>query len=65
MQRNCATDDSALKIYAEDGGPVSGLDLSPFFRFLPGNADLASFFVRKERRTLIENTKNKCSEQMF
>lgn len=29
------TDDSALKIYAEDGRPVHELDLSPFFRRLP------------------------------
>lgn len=36
-------DDSALKIYAEDGRPVSGLDLSPFFRDLPGNGSLAEF----------------------
>ena len=27
---------SALKVYAEDGRPVSELDLSAFFRFLPG-----------------------------
>ena len=27
---------SALKVYAEDGRPVSKLDLSAFFRFLPG-----------------------------
>ncbi len=37
------TDDSALKIYAEDGRPVSGLDLSPFFKFLPGGAPLREF----------------------
>lgn len=37
------TDPSALKIYAEDGRPVSDLDLSPFFRFLPGNTELTDF----------------------
>ncbi|MCM1224154.1 MAG: ABC-ATPase domain-containing protein, partial [Lachnospiraceae bacterium] len=37
------TEDSALKVYAEDGRPVSGLDLSPFFRFLPGKAPLRSY----------------------
>ena len=37
------TDNSALKIYAEDGRPVSNLDISPFFKFLPGNADLRNF----------------------
>jgi len=37
------TDDSALKIYAEDGRPVSGLDLSPFFRFLPGKTQLTAY----------------------
>ena len=31
-------DRSALKVYAEDGRPVSKLDLSPFFRFLPGES---------------------------
>lgn len=36
-------DDSALKIYAEDGRPVSGLDLSPFFKYLPGGAPLREF----------------------
>lgn len=30
------TDRSALKTFAEDGRPVSNLDLSPFFRKLPG-----------------------------
>lgn len=37
------TDDSALKIYAEDGRPVAGLDLSPFFRFLPGRESLRAY----------------------
>lgn len=37
------TDDSALKIYAEDGRPVSELDISPFFRFLPGENETACF----------------------
>ena len=32
------TDSSALKMYAEDGRPVSELDLSPFFKYLPGRA---------------------------
>ncbi len=36
------TDSSALKIYAEDGRPVTELDLSAFFRFLPGKS-LTSF----------------------
>ncbi len=30
------TDETALKIYSEDGRPVSELDMSPFFRYLPG-----------------------------
>ena len=30
------SDKSALKVYAEDGRPVSELDLSAFFKFLPG-----------------------------
>ena len=37
------TDSSALKMYAEDGRPVSNLDLSPFFRYLPGRAELQRF----------------------
>lgn len=37
------TDDSALKIYAEDGRPVHSLDLSPFFKRLPGDNDVGSF----------------------
>lgn len=37
------TDSSALKMYAEDRRPVSELDLSPFFRYLPGNAELRKF----------------------
>ena len=37
------TDPSALKIYAEDGRPVSELDLSPFFRYLPGGTELKCF----------------------
>ena len=37
------TDSSALKMYAEDGRPVSELDLSPFFKYLPGRAELQKF----------------------
>lgn len=37
------TDDSALKIYAEDGRPVHNLDLSPFFRYLPHKLDVKNF----------------------
>lgn len=36
------TDDTALKIDAEDGRPVHELDLSPFFKFLPGG-DIQKF----------------------
>ncbi|MBQ9488512.1 MAG: hypothetical protein IKO03_03850 [Lachnospiraceae bacterium] len=32
------SEESALKVYAEDGRPVSGLDMSAFFRFLPGKS---------------------------
>ncbi len=32
------TDASALQTYAEDGRPISNLDLSPFFHHLPGGA---------------------------
>lgn len=37
------TDDTALKIGAEDGRPVYSLDLSPFFRFLPGDGSARNF----------------------
>ncbi len=37
------TDDSAVKIYAEDGRPVHNLDISPFFKFLPQNTDIGEF----------------------
>lgn len=37
------SDESALKIYAEDGRPVSDLDISPFFRFLPGISSSDNF----------------------
>ncbi len=37
------TDDSALKIYAEDGRPVHSLDLSPFFRYLPHGVEVSDF----------------------
>lgn len=37
------TNDSALKIYAEDGRPVHNLDLSPFFRYLPHKLDVKNF----------------------
>lgn len=36
-------DDSALKIYAEDGRPVSEVDLTPFFKFLPENKKISNF----------------------
>lgn len=34
------SDESACKIYAEDGRYLSSTDLSPFFTWLPGNSDL-------------------------
>lgn len=37
------TDESALKIYAEDGRPVHTLDLSPFFRHLPQDKTVNKF----------------------
>lgn len=37
------TDSSALKMYAEDGRPVSELDLSPFFKYLPSYTELQKF----------------------
>lgn len=37
------TDSSALKMYAEDGRPVSDLDLSPFFKYLPSCMELQKF----------------------
>ena len=37
------TDSSALKIYSEDGRPISNLDLSPFFNFLPRLVNVENF----------------------
>lgn len=37
------TDKSALKTCAEDGRPVSNLDISPFFKFLSGSGILNNF----------------------
>lgn len=37
------TDVSAVKIGAEDGRPVFDVDISPFFRSLPGGADCRDF----------------------
>lgn len=37
------SDESALKICAEYGRPVSNLDISPFFRFLPGSTSPDNF----------------------
>lgn len=37
------TCDTALKIYAEDGRPVNNLDMSPFYKYFPNNADTRSF----------------------
>lgn len=37
------TDDTALKIYAEDGRPVHNLDMSPFFKYLPNDIEIERF----------------------
>ena len=37
------TDDSAMKICAEDGRPIHNLDLSPFFKYLPRSMDPTAF----------------------
>ena len=37
------TDELALKIYAEDGRPVTNLDMTPFYRYFPNNADAKKF----------------------
>lgn len=37
------TDSSVLKIYAEDGRPVSELDISPFFKYFPKGISLTKF----------------------
>lgn len=42
-QEYVITDDSALKIYAEDGRPVHNLDLSPFFKYLPKSSNITNF----------------------
>lgn len=37
------TDNTALKIYAEDGRPVHNMDMSPFFKYLPNGIDTKEF----------------------
>lgn len=37
------TDNTALKIYAEDGRPVHNMDMSPFFKFLPNGTNAREF----------------------
>lgn len=37
------TDETALKIYAEDGRPVHNLDMSPFFKYIPKYENLKNF----------------------
>ena len=60
------TDNSALKIYAEDGRPVSNLDISPFFKFLPGNTKLKNFSTLhasgsvSQASNIIEAVSGKC-----
>nr|WP_300678376.1 P-loop domain-containing protein [uncultured Acetatifactor sp.] len=38
-----ATDETACKVYAEDGRVVSDTDISPFFTYLPGDRELRAF----------------------
>lgn len=40
------TDALSLKIYAEDGRPVTNLDMSPFYKYFPGGADVKAFSTR-------------------
>lgn len=37
------TENTALKIYAEDGRPVNNLDMSPFFKYFPNDIDVSDF----------------------
>lgn len=37
------TDDTAIKIYAEDGRPVHNIDISPFFKYLPNGINIKDF----------------------
>ena len=39
----CISDDTALKIYAEDGRPIQNIDMSPFFKYLPYNGNITEF----------------------
>jgi len=61
------TDQSALKIYAEDARPVSNLDISPFFKFLPNTASLDNFSTLhasgsvSQAANIIEAICGKCS----
>lgn len=37
------TDDSTLKIYAEDGRPINNVNISPFFKYLPNDINIDTF----------------------
>ena len=39
----CISDETALKIYAEDGRPIQNIDMSPFFRYLPYDGSITEF----------------------
>lgn len=39
----CISDNTALKIYAEDGRPIQNIDMSPFFRYIPYSGNITRF----------------------
>lgn len=41
------TDDTACKIYAEDGRYIENTDISPFFSYMPGNQNIKGFSSSK------------------
>ncbi len=43
----CLMEESACKIYAEEGRYVSNTDLSPFYTFLPGNGEVNKFSTHR------------------
>ena len=39
----CITDDSAMKICAEDGRYVTNTDISPFYKYIPSSEGIHNF----------------------
>ncbi len=49
-------DDSACKIYAEDGRYIQDTDISPFFTYMPGNTDVTCFSTNRASGSVSQAT---------